>query len=78
MNTEQLLKDIQAEVGCTYLSDLHSGAFDKKIKNYVKSIPPDTYSLNEWLNAIMYITQLPCNCKDILTAKTMLTSTWKR
>lgn len=50
-----LLEYIAMQVGCMYISDLHMVSL-AVIKRTLSPIPPHTYDLREWEDAVHYIT----------------------
>lgn len=50
-----LLKYIAMQVGCVYITDLHMINLSV-IKRAISPIPPHTYDLREWEDAVHYIT----------------------
>ena len=76
MASAQLLSfvDYAAYVaGCTYVSDLHTldSIKKRKIAYALGKVDPDTFSLQEWNDALAYMVragpqQSPASAKDIL------------
>ncbi len=57
MTTPQgLLEYLAAQTHCSFLSDLHRPGLLPSIQYAVSQISPERYSLNEWADAIHYIT----------------------
>ena len=55
-NDMGLLEILAFKSGCTYLSDLHSGASLPLVRHAVREIEPSRFSLREWNDAVRYIT----------------------
>lgn len=51
-----LLENISFETGCSYLSDLHQPRLLPRIRQVVRGLPPGQFSLEEWNDAVTYIT----------------------
>lgn len=51
-----LLEKLKEKTGCTYLSDLHSPDLLPAIQEYLKDISPESWELQEWNDAVTYIT----------------------
>lgn len=73
-----LLDTIYQVIGCSYLSDLHTGFYDCEIKKTVKMLAADAYPLEEWKEAVSYITRNSYECKDKRDAQRLLGGNWKR
>lgn len=54
-----LLDDIATKCGCIYLSDLVFATQDYRIKSALRSLNPDNYSMQEWIDTIGYLTREP-------------------
>ena len=52
-----LLDNIAAKCGCSYLSDLVYTDRDDEIKSALRSIHPDDFSVQEWMDVIEYLTR---------------------
>lgn len=51
-----LLESLQVQVGCMYLSDLHTPSNLPLVQRALRKIKPDSYGLREWNDAVCYIT----------------------
>lgn len=51
-----LLEFLQVQVGCMYLSDLHTPSNLPLVQRALRKIAPDSYGLKEWNDAVCYIT----------------------
>lgn len=52
-----LLDTLAALCKCEYLSDLVYTASDQQIKCSLRTISPDDYTMNEWIDTIKYLTR---------------------
>lgn len=66
--TTGLLQNIQKRVGCIYLSDLHSGVYDDAIVKAAFSLLDQNYTIEEWNEAVSYITKTSCNYEKVCEA----------
>lgn len=57
-----LLQTIQRRIGCIYLSDLHTDIYKEAIAGAAKELLKQKYSLEEWNEAVSYITSAVCSC----------------
>lgn len=55
-HTAGLLERLQASIGCLYLSDLHQPDWLPLIQQVLPDINPKDYSIQEWNDAVRYIT----------------------
>lgn len=53
----ELLEVLQYKTGCMYLSDLHIPENTHLVLHAIKKINPEFFSLQEWTDAICYITE---------------------
>lgn len=62
MFVEQSLLDyMAAEIGCSYLSDLHYLSRPRRqvLAHKVEKLPLDEHDIKEWNDALTYVTDLP-------------------
>jgi predicted metal-dependent hydrolase len=59
-----LLEDLYRRVGCLYLSDLMLTENLRAIQTSLREIDPASYCLEEWRNAISFITGRECSFND--------------
>ena len=52
----ELLDYLSAKAGCMYLSDLHRVNNFLAVHHALRELPPDTFSVKEWNDAVRYIT----------------------
>ena len=52
----KLLDYLSAKAGCMYLSDLHRVNNFLAVHHALRELPPDTFSVKEWNDAVRYIT----------------------
>ena len=52
-----LLDELSQQMGCSYLSDLHDCVAykSKQLKDEIKAIPAERYSLREWQDTATYL-----------------------
>ncbi|WP_125140508.1 hypothetical protein [Clostridium transplantifaecale] len=70
-NADKLLQEIQQAAGCVYLSDLHSVKFmsNADAKKGLLRIPDDRYSLDDWNEAVSYVTGTICYFRTVKEAR---------
>ena len=60
-----LLECLAVNCGCIYLSDLHEPYGSYRIAQAVKNLSVSDYSLQEWNDAVKYITGQPLQFKTV-------------
>ena len=56
MARDELLIQLQNDANCTYLSDLHDARSRERVRAAAEALPADAYPLEDWLDALQYIT----------------------
>lgn len=72
MVTVGLLEYLQLKVGCMYLSDLHLPTNLLLVQRAVLCLDPEDYSLEEWDDAVKYITGQAIPFTDVKQATLFL------
>ncbi|MDO4573081.1 MAG: hypothetical protein Q4C13_06905 [Clostridia bacterium] len=69
---EALLLYLQEQAGCRYLSDLHDASFCQQVRRAVEAAAVEKYSLEEWNDALQYITCTEEACGSAAETKARL------
>lgn len=73
MKKEQgLLEMLKERAGCMYLSDLHQKRFQSVIGETLAEYDPGLYSMDEWKDAVSYITNEDREFGTVEEAKSFL------
>ncbi len=59
--SDSLLEWLSKEMGCMYLSDLHKPELFPAIQKVLDKLDPEKYSLQEWKDAVHYLTGENCS-----------------
>ncbi len=68
----ELLEYLSEELGCDFLSDLHYITPSPEQVQFILSIPPNQYLLQDYQEAVAYLSQDPGSCHSISQAKHLL------
>ena len=68
---KSLLEELAGQLGYVYLSDLHrTGSWE--LRNCLRDVPAEAYSLREWNDAAQYLTGDKINASARTEAKRLL------
>ena len=68
----ELLETISSRLGCEYLSDLKWVQDTELLKKVIVDLAPDKYSLQDWSDAINYLTNENVSPASAVDAKNYL------
>lgn len=57
----ELLEDLKALSGCTYISDLRSVWRRPLLKKVLREIEPERYPVGQWQELVHYLCDEPCS-----------------
>lgn len=72
MAEQGLLDFLAEEIGCEYLSELREGTRNKDIKKILVRIRADRFSMEDWKDAVEYLTAEKQQFQDKKMAKAYL------
>lgn len=67
-----LLETLSQRAGCTYLSDLRLMPYRGFLPQVLPDIPPDTFTLWDWNDAVEYLLHVPAHFESGAQAKQFL------
>lgn len=70
----ELLEYFATKLGCMYLSDLHQRCYLKEIPHLLSGINPEQYPMDEWKDAVFYLTSQQRAFETQAEAKAFLAS----
>lgn len=72
---QDLLEDLRRASGCEYLSDLRNSGRRAAVSHAAAALSAESYSLQQWLEAITYVTGQSQQFDDVRAAQRYLAGT---